>query len=543
MQTFSGNIVDVLQREIFPGTLVVENGMIADIKRNQQPYDRFITPGFIDAHVHIESAMMPPSEFARIAVTHGTVATVSDPHEIANVLGVPGVRYMMENAARVPLKFYFSAPSCVPATAFETSGAKLTASEVETLLQMPEIRFLGEMMNFPGVIYDDPEVKQKLAMAAKYGKPVDGHCPGLTGDDLKKYVSAGITTDHECFSLGEALEKLNMGMKILIREGSAAQNFDTLIPLAREHYPNCMFCSDDKHPDDLQKGHINLMVKRALATGLDPMNVLQMASINPIRHYGLTVGLLKPGDSADFLVVSDLDQLKILQTVIDGKIAFENGQTLIPAQTVDCPNRFNAVSKKPEDFFIAHESRPVNIIDVLDGQLVTGRSAEILGVQDGGLMADPEKGILKLSVVNRYEDQPPALGFARNFGLKKGAIAGSIAHDSHNIIAVGTNDNDLCTAVNRIIENKGGICVICEQENIDEILPLPIAGLMSDEGFQTVSARYTRLDHLAKQLGSPLKAPFMTLSFMALLVIPEIKLSDKGLFDGNRFEFIELFQS
>ena len=541
MKTFSGNIVDVVNGTIFPGTLEVVNGKIRDISRDNRTYAHFITPGFIDAHVHIESAMMPPSEFARIAVSHGTVAAVCDPHEIANVLGIEGVRYMMENAAGVPMRFYFSAPSCVPATTFETSGAELTVEDLKTLLQMPEIKFLGEMMNFPGVITNDPEVLEKLALAKAYHKAIDGHSPGLTGDDLKKYISQGITTDHECFTKEEALEKLSLGMKILIREGSAVKNFDDLIPIADEHYRNCMFCSDDKHPDDLLKGHINDLVKRALKSGLDRMKVFQMACFNPVTHYGLDVGCLQKGDPADFLIIEDLEALQIHRTVIQGEIVAENGSSRLPRKQAGSVNRFAATPKKPEDFSVPHQNRPVHIIDVIDGQLITKKSLDHLPASHGSSVGNPEKDILKIAVVNRYENRKPAIGFVRNFGIKQGAIAGSIAHDSHNIIAVGTTDREICNAVNLIIAHKGGICAICEPKDVREILPLPIAGLMSDESFETVATQYTRLDNMAKEMGSKLHAPFMTLSFMALLVIPEIKLSDKGLFDGTRFEFMDLY--
>jgi len=541
MKTFSGNIVDVVNGEIFPGTIDVKDGRIYEIHRDNQTYENHIIPGFIDAHVHIESSMMPPSEFARIAVAHGTVAAVCDPHEIANVLGVQGVQYMMENAAGVPLKFYFSAPSCVPATIFETSGAQLTLEDTETLLKMPEIKFLGEMMNFPGVIFDDPEVLKKLEMAKAHHKTIDGHSPGLAGDDLKKYIAAGITTDHECFTMNEALEKLSLGMKILIREGSAVKNFDDLIPIADEHYQNCMFCSDDKHPDDLRKGHINDLVRRALETGLDKMKVLRMACINPITHYGLDVGCLKEGDPADFLVIDDFERLRIQKTVIQGEIVAENSCSLLPRKPAGIINRFAANPKKPADFSVPHKNRPVHIMDVIDNQLITRKSSDTLESLNGSLACNLEKDILKIAVVNRYEDRKPAMGFVRNFGLKQGAIAGSIAHDSHNIIAVGTTDEEICNAVNLIIANKGGICAVCETKNIREILPLPIAGLMSDEDFETVAGSYTRFDTLAKEMGSKLRAPFMTLSFMALLVIPEIKLSDRGLFDGTRFEFMEIY--
>lgn len=541
MRSFSGNIVDVLNREIFPGTLLLEGGRIREIRRDSNTYDHFIAPGFIDSHVHIESAMMPPSEFSRIALAHGTVAALCDPHEIANVLGIQGVRYMLENAAQVPMKFYFSAPSCVPATTFETSGAQLTPDDIEALLEMPQIKFLGEMMNFPGVIYDDPDVLKKLQIAKAHHKVIDGHSPGLKGDDLRKYISAGITTDHECFTMEEALEKLSLGMKILIREGSAAKNFDSLIPIADEHFKDCMFCSDDKHPDELLKGHINDLVKRAIHRGLDKMKVLRMACINPATHYGLDVGYLQRGDPADFLIIDNFDRLHILMTVIDGEIVAENGRSRLPRKPPQIINRFAATPLKPRDFSVPDKKRAVNIIDVMDGQLITRRSQERLEAANDHLVSDIGKDIIKIAVVNRYEHQKPALGFVRNFNLKQGAIAGSIGHDSHNIIAVGTTDEEICGAVNLIMEKKGGICALWDAKNIRETLPLPIAGLMSHEDFETVADRYTRLDRLAKEMGSTLHAPFMTLSFMALLVIPEIKLSDRGLFDGTRFEFMDLY--
>ncbi len=541
MKTFSGNIVDVINHEIFAGTLFVENGKISDIRRDNTSHSNFITPGFIDSHVHIESAMMPPSEFARIAMAQGTVAAVCDPHEIANVLGIQGVRYMIDDASQAPLKFYFSAPSCVPATPFETSGSDLSLEDLETLLDMPQVKLLGEMMNFPGVIHDDPMVLKKLEMARTRKRPIDGHSPGLSGVDLKKYISMGITTDHECVTREEALEKLSLGMKILIREGSAVQNFDELIPIAREHYRSCMFCSDDKHPDDLLKNHINDLVRRAVSAGIEKMKVLQMACINPVTHYGLNVGCLQKGDPADFLLIDDLDALHIFQTVINGEIVAENGTSKLPHKPAERLNRFDAKLKQPEDFVVPSQDRPVHVIDVIDGQLITKKSIHTLATTNGALLCDLKKDILKLTVVNRYEDRKPAVAFVRNFRLKEGAIAGSIAHDSHNIIAVGTNDKDICDAVNLIVSNRGGICAVSRDKNIREILPLPIAGLMGDQDFATIARRYIRLDRLSKEMGSSLHAPFMTLSFMALLVIPEIKLSDRGLFDGTRFEFMDLY--
>jgi len=536
---FSGNIVDVLKEKIYSGTIMIEEGRIVSILEDENTYDNYIIPGFIDSHIHIESSMLPPSEFARIAVKHGTIGVVADAHEIANVLGVDGIKFMIENAKTVPMKFAFSAPPCVPATSFETSGAIITSEDIETLFnEHPEIKFLGEMMNYPGVINDNSSVLRKMAVAKERNKPIDGHAPGLSGEDLEKYISAGITTDHECFTKKEALEKLELGMKILIREGSAAKNFDALIPLADEHFKNCMFCSDDKHPDDLLEGHIDLLVRRALKHGIDIMKVLRMACVNPVQHYGLDIGLLQENDPADFLLVDSLVELNILQTIIDGNIVAKKSRTLFPYNKIEATNNFNVQAKRTREFYIEHNYAKSPIIEVIDGQLITKRIDKEIMAENHNLISDPENDILKIAVINRYENRELALAFVKNFGLKKGAIASSIAHDSHNIVVVGVSETDICAAVNLIIANKGGISVVCEEDGISEILTLPIAGLMSDKRFDNVASQYSKLDVLAKELGSELSAPFMTLSFMALLVIPELKLSDKGLFDGNLFTFI-----
>jgi adenine deaminase len=541
VKEISANIVDVLNSTIYPGTLEVLGDRIVNIVKDQKTYDTFIIPGFIDSHVHIESSMLIPSEFARLAVTHGTVATVSDPHEIANVLGIEGVNYMIENGKTVPFKFYFGAPSCVPATTFETSGAQLGVKEVEELLKRREIKYLSEMMNFPGVIFDDPLVMAKIQLAKKYGKRIDGHAPGLRGKELKKYIKAGISTDHEILEKEEAIEKLKLGLKILIRECSVAQNLDVLSSLIEDYPDYCMFCSDDKHPDDLVKGHINEMVKRALGSGYDRMKVLQCASVNPVHHYGLEVGLLREGDYADFVVIDNFEDFTIIRTYINGEVVAENGKSLISPVKAKIDNNFRAGKKKVSDFSVKKEGEKINIIEAIDGQLVTNRSQEVPKVSKGYVVSDTERDILKLTVVNRYEDVPPAKAFVKNFGLKKGAIASSVAHDSHNIVAVGVSDEDITKAVNVVIKNKGGIAVV--YDNVREILPLPVAGIMTDEDGFKVAEKYSKIDRLVREeLGSPLRVPSMLLSFMALLVIPRLKLSDKGLFDGEKFEFINLFE-
>jgi len=535
-----GQVVHITGRRIFPGCVKVQEGRIVDIQEEREAPHQFILPGFIDSHIHIESSLLVPAEFARLAVVHGTVATVSDPHEIANVLGLEGVEYMLNNAATVPFKFYFGAPACVPATPFETAGAELSIEDLETLLQREDILFLSEMMNAPGVCQHNPHELKKLSVARKYGKQVDGHSPGLRGDSARQYAQAGITTDHECVSLEEAREKIDYGLWIQIREGSAARNLEELIPLIDEYPNRVMFCSDDRHPDDLVAGHINGMVRRAVERGVDLFNVLQAACVNPVVHYGLKVGLLRKDDPADFIVVNDLQEFHVLATYLQGVKVAEDHQTLFPQQPTEPINRFECRPKSTTDFQVPLQPGLLEVITVTDGQLITGRELMEPSVEDGFAVADVSRDLLKLTVVDRYTNRPPAVAFIRNFGLQSGALASSVAHDSHNIIAVGTSDEVLARAVNLVIRHKGGLCVITDNE--ETILPLPVAGIMSHTDGYEVARLYSHLDRKAKELGSPLKAPFMTLSFMALLVIPELKLSDQGLFDGVNFSFTPLFR-
>lgn len=533
-----GNIVDIPNRSIFKGEITFKEGKIASIVEKQHNIEHYILPGFIDAHIHIESSMLVPSEFARIAVKHGTVATVSDPHEIANVLGARGVEFMIENGKQVPFKFNFGAPSCVPATNFESAGATIDADDIKTLLQNPDIKYLAEMMNYPGVLFEDAEVKQKIAWAKHFNKPIDGHAPGIVGDDISKYIAAGISTDHECFTKEEALEKLQKGMKILIREGSAAKNFEALIDLVSEHFENMMFCSDDKHPDDLILGHINQLCARAVAKGIDVFKVLRMACVNPVKHYNLDVGQLQVGDAADCIVVEDLKNFKTLQTFVDGELVFDGGVSKIKPVEFKNLNNFHCEKKQVSGFKVEASGKKIRVIEALEGQLITNEIIEDPTIENGNVISNTKKDVLKMVVVNRYQNQPPALAFIKNFGLKEGAIASSVGHDSHNIIAVGVSDEVISKAVNLIIENKGGICAV--SKNDEKMLPLPVAGIMSDQDGETVAKAYAEIDSMAKQLGSTLHAPYMTLSFMALLVIPSLKLSDKGLFCGKSFQFTSL---
>ncbi|WP_411894909.1 adenine deaminase [Winogradskyella sp. A2] len=533
-----GNIVDVLNKRIFKGEISIENGKISNIIEKNCSEDHFIMPGFIDAHIHIESSMLVPSEFAKVAVCHGTVATVSDPHEIANVLGTKGVEFMIENGKQTPFKFNFGAPSCVPATSFESAGAVIDSEGIKNLITNPDIKYLAEMMNYPGVIFNDEEVIKKIEWAKHFNKPIDGHAPGLRGDDLSKYIEAGISTDHECFTYEEGLEKLQKGMKVLIREGSAAKNFNALIDLVDEYFEIMMFCSDDKHPDDLLLGHINQLCARAIALGKDVFKVLQMACINPIRHYNLDVGMLQVGDYADCIVIEDLKDFRTLQTYINGELVYDNGASKINDAQFKNLNNFNTDKKEVADFRLESNSDKIRVIECLDGELITNELIENSTIIDDNLVSNIETDILKMTVVNRYKNDKPAIAFIKNFGLKEGAIASSVGHDSHNIIAVGTTDESICKAVNLIIEHRGGICAISSKES--KILPLPVAGIMSDKDAETIGKDYHQLDVMAKSLGSKLNAPYMSLSFMALLVIPSLKLSDKGLFNGNNFEFSNL---
>ncbi len=545
----SGKLVDITARSIYPATVKVNNGKIESVTADNTVSENapFILPGFIDSHIHIESSMLVPSEFAKLAVIHGTVSTVSDPHEIANVCGMEGVDFMIENGKTVPFKFNFGAPSCVPATIFETAGASLDAADVHKLLERDEIKYLSEMMNFPGVLFKDEEVMKKIASAHQLGKPVDGHAPGLRGEQARDYIAAGISTDHECFTADEALDKLKYGMKIIIREGSAARNFEALADLLHEHFAHMMFCSDDKHPDSLVLGHINQLCARAVAKGIDVFKVLQAACINPVHHYKLDVGLLRAGDPADFIVVKDLVEFKVEQTYINGQLVADKGQSLITTVPSAVINQFSCSPKTTADFEIPWNGEiEIPVIEALEGQLITNKLMLPPAVENGKMISDTGNDILKIVVVNRYQDAPVAKAFIRNFGLKKGALASSVAHDSHNIVAVGVDDESLCLAVNKIIECQGGVSVAdCftmpgEKDMVKNfsVLPLPVAGLMTNMDGDMVATVYTSIDQTAKGYGSTLAAPFMTLSFMALLVIPHLKLSDKGLFDGDSFKFV-----
>ena len=541
---FSGNIVDIHQNRIFFGEVYWSQGVIGQIRElgPESACHGYLMPGWVDAHVHIESSMLTPAEFGRIACRHGTVASVSDPHEIANVLGLSGIDFMAQDSHRTPFRIFWGAPSCVPATAFETAGARIGLEELEQLFASGTTHYLSEMMNYPGVLANSPEVIEKLAIAARHSAPVDGHAPGLTGAEAARYAAAGISTDHECATLQEAEDKLRAGMSILIREGSAARNFDALHPLISQWPERVMLCSDDKHPDDLLAGHLNSLITRALALGHDLFTVLRCASLNPVRHYRLPVGLLRVGDFMDAVAVHDLESFSVASTWIKGQQVTAEGQSLLPHLPTKPLNRFAAHTITPEDLSLPvppNESSPrIRVIQALDGELLTPAVVRDARVEQGQLVPDTERDLLLLAVINRYRSALPAVAFIEGFGLQEGALASSVAHDSHNIVAVGTRADEICAAVNAIIREEGGIAVAGSDEV--SVLPLPIAGLMSDRDGDSVGQRYQALNQQARAMGSTLRAPFMTLSFMALLVIPELKLSDQGLFDGQRFEFVNL---
>jgi adenine deaminase len=534
-----GNIIDIHKRSIYPARISIIDGVIHNILNLETQQKRFICPGLIDAHIHIESSMATPGAFAGPAVSRGTTSVICDPHEIANVLGIEGVRFMIEDALKVPLKFWFGAPSCVPATSFETSGSVIDHDGIEALLKMPEIKYLAEMMNFPGVVHNDTEVHKKLELAKQYGKPVDGHAPGLTGEDLNKYVTAGISTDHECCTIEEALEKIKLGMKVLIREGSAARNLDALKDLIRIHSKMVMLCSDDLHPEMLEKRHINKLIARLIGEGYDMFDVIRACTLNTVIHYKIDAGLLRPGDKADFIVVDDYKKMDVAETWINGVKVFDRGKVQFGYNGAEPANKFKCTPISLNDIKIASKGTRLKVIEAYDGELITKETSVEIN-SDTFVDSDIANDILKIVVKDRYNDGMPAIAFIKGFGLKEGAFASSVAHDSHNIICVGTTDTDIVNAINEIVKMKGGLSVVSGKKI--HSFPLPIAGIMSDKPVKLIAAEYKSLSEKVKVMGCKMSAPFMTLSFMALLVIPELKLSDKGLFDGRKFAFVPLFK-
>ncbi len=530
-----GNVVNPFTEEIYPAEINMQDGVIECVKQIEGNFNQYVLPGFIDAHIHIESSMLTPSRFAEAVVPHGTTSVVSDPHEIANVLGIDGIKYMIKDASLVPLNVFFTAPSCVPATPFETSGAVIGSNKIDELLKDDEIVALGEMMNFPGVLTGDSEVIAKIKAAKTYKKPVDGHAPLLTGNDLCKYIAAGISTDHECTIPGEVIEKRKLGMKVMLRQGSSAKNLADLIGAGGD-----FIVSDDKHPEDLLKGHIDLMLREAVELGEDPVEALKMVTINPAAHYNLDTGLIAPGRAADIVVVDDLRNFNVKEVYIGGNIAAREGKALFGFKPLELESTFKINHKKAEDFEIlsSQKEEKVRVIDVVEGQLLTEESEATLQVANGKIESDVKNDILKIAVLERYGHNWMTNAFIHGFGLKKGAIASSVAHDSHNIIAVGTNPQNMADAVNRLVDNNGGL--VAAVDGHYHSLRLPIGGLMSTESAEDVALKLEKLHHFLKSMGCKLASPFMTMSFLALLVIPKLKISDRGLFDVEKFDFVDV---
>ena len=538
MQHIEGNIIDIHRREIYPGIISIDSGKIISINRNSQKYAHYISPGFIDAHVHIESSMLIPEEFSKLAIRRGTVAIVNDPHEIANVMGTEGIEYMIENSKQSCIKSFFTIPSCVPATPYDSSGSVLLSSDIEQLALNHKFVGLSEMMNVPGVVQDDTEVLAKIEMARRHHLTIDGHAPGLSGSFLKKYIDAGISTDHECTSLEEAIEKINSGMKILIREGSAAKNYEALKWLIADYPGKVMFCTDDSHPNDLLSyGEIDKLVRKALGDGFDLFDVLKIASFNPISHYKINVGCLREGDPADFIIVRNLNTFDVLSVYIDGIEKYNysgNNEKPHPAP-IKIINHFNRDPISLTDLTKPIKKKIVSI-KVIPGELVTRRIDFELESPIRNFESDVKRDILKIVYLNRYQNTPPQIAFISGFELKEGAFATTISHDSHNIIAVGCSDKDILEAINAVILEKGGLAVKNNKGIIK--LPLPIAGIMSASDGETVASLWETLTEELKQMGCKLDSPFMTLSFMSLIVIPELKIGEQGLFDYEHFKFI-----
>lgn len=544
MKVIKGKYVDILNQQVYNSELHILNNKIKRIIKSDIEYDNYILPGFIDSHIHIESTLLTPSRFVEIIVPRGTIGVVTDPHEIANVMGVEGVEYMIQDAKGRGVEFFFGVPSCVPATSFETSGAVINSEDVEKLIQREEVYFLSEMMNFPGVIYGDEEVHKKIEIAKKYNKPIDGHAPGVLGDDLKKYVGAGISTDHECSSLEEALEKIENGMMIQIREGSAACNFNALYSLIDSHPDKIMLCTDDINPSVvLKEGHIDRIIKMGLSKGLNLFNLLRAACINPVKHYNLPIGTLNIGDRADFIIVNNLKDFNLIQLWSNGNVIYDSSKKgKSKLEKLPIINKFRSENISIDDIIIKipTDKSFVKVVEIVPNEIITKQYNWKPSVENDRIISSYlDNDILKMVVVNRYSPEKPIVGFVKNSGLKNGAIASSVAHDSHNIIAIGTSDEMIIKAINDLIDAKGGLIAV--DENFSKLLPLPIAGLMSDKSGEEVSDMYIRLREKVNLLGINLKSPFMTLSFLSLLVIPSLKLGDKGLFDVNKFEFVSLF--
>jgi len=546
----NGRLVNVLSGEVHPARVAIVDGRVAGwggdyrARRVVDLAGRFICPGLIDAHVHLESSMVSPAEFSRAVLPHGTTAVVCDPHEIANVLGLAGVRYILDASAGLPLTVYVMAPSCVPATDMETAGAALDAADIAQILTYDRVLGLAEMMNYPGVLFRVPSVLAKIAAAA--GRPVDGHAPGLSGKDLNAYLAAGIGSDHECTDPDEAREKLRRGMHIFIREGTTARNLHSLLPLVTPANARfCHFCTDDRHPDTLlTEGHVDDIVRQAIAGGLDPVLAIQMASINTALYFGLRqTGAVAPGYRADLLVLDDLERVQVAQVYAAGQLVAEGGRCLLfAAELPQVPTQSTVhLNTAVLDLTIRAGQGPARVIGVVPGQVVTEDLRLEPAIVDGQVVADPARDLAKIAVIERHHSTGNlGLGLVKGIGLRRGAIASSVAHDSHNVVVVGVADADMRAAVASVAEMGGGQVAIAGGQ-VQAACPLPIAGLMSDRPLEQVRDQVAALTKAAQALGSTLPDPFMTLSFLALPVIPALKLTDKGLVDVIKFQVVPLF--
>jgi adenine deaminase len=546
-----GRLVNVFSGEIKAVNIAIHGDRIIgfgdyDSKTTVDLKGKFVCPGFIDGHLHLESSMLAIPEFAKNVVPFGTTTVVADPHEIANVLGITGIKYVLDTSENLPVTVFIMFPSCVPATPFESSGAELGPRDMEPFVNHARVLGLAEMMNYPGVLFNDPSVLAKITVFKN--KVLDGHSPGLVGKDLAAYVSAGIGSDHECTGLEEAREKLGMGMRIMIREGSAAKNLDALLPLVNEHNSrNCFFVTDDLEPADiLEKGHLNSLIAKAIKKGLDPVTAIQMATINTARYFRLRDrGAIAPGYVADLVTLDDLSEVKVSSVYKNGVLTAQAGKVLVSRSEQISPNlpkTFNVNWDKIPGLQVKAEGSKINVIGVIPGQIVTKRLVESASIQDGYAVADPDRDILKIAVIERHHATGNyAVGFIKGFGLKRGAIVSTVAHDSHNIIVVGTNDADMMIAAKSIADLGGGMAVV-ENGKVTAKLPLPIAGLMSPAPINQVKDDLEGIVAAALSLGCTLENPFATLSFMALTPIPELKITDQGLFDSANFKFAKLFE-
>lgn len=547
----NANIVNVLSEEIHEADIAIADGIIAGIGENYHGEKEiningaFVTPSFIDGHVHLESSMMLPKEFAKAVLPAGTTTVIIDPHEIANVFGLHGISFMHEAVKNLPMDVYTMLPSCVPATPFETSGFDLNSYDLSLLIDKPWVLGIAEMMNFPGVLNLDKNVMAKLELAKQKDKRIDGHAPMLSNKDLCAYIASGVKSDHECTTPNEAIEKLRLGMYLMIREGTAAKDLNALIPVLKNcNTRKCLFVTDDRHPSDL-KEHINGMVRRSVEAGVDPIKAVQCASLNTAEYFGLKdLGAVAPGYKADLLILPDLKTFKPDMVIKGGKTVYENGGLTVNFEEAEVPSVRGSVNVKwieKDDFRINALSDTTRTIEIIPHQLVTKSTISKIKVENGNAVSNVDTDTLKICVIERHRATGNiGKGFVKGFNIKNGAIASTVAHDSHNMIVVGTNDEDMYIAAVELVKTQGGKVVVSNGQVLSK-LPLPIAGLMSNEKFEYVVDKCEELNNAAHSIGCTLEDPFMTMGFLSLPVIPELKITDKGIFDTTKFDFVNIF--